>query len=102
MSTSRGTAWFIAIVFAVLFAAPLFWGVSDLIEYPAYAGGRTPWLLLILGVVVPVAAYVGAALVARGRTPLLRVVVFAAGLGVASGVTISVIAWALSRFALLG
>jgi hypothetical protein len=101
-TTSRGLAWVIAIVFAVLFAGPVFWGVSDLIEYPAYAGGRTPWWLLIIGVVAPIVAYAGAVVLARGRAPLQRVIVFVAALGAANALTISVIALALSRFVLLG
>ena len=88
----RLTAWVTVVVFAILFLAPLFYAVSNLVEYPAVVGGRTPWWLLILGVIAPVALYVGGVLVGRGRTPVLRVVVLAAALGAANALTIAEIA----------
>lgn len=89
---SRLPVWITGVVFAILFAAPLFYALSNLIEYPAQVGGRTPWWLLVVGVVAPVVLFVGGVLVARGRTPVLRVVVLAAALGVANALTISEIA----------
>ncbi|MGN6326542.1 hypothetical protein [Pseudolysinimonas sp.] len=89
---SRVTTWVTAVVFAVLFAAPLFYAVSNLVEYPAVVGGRTPWWLLILGVIAPVALYVGGLLIGRRRTPVLRLVVLAAALGAANALTIAEIA----------
>jgi len=91
-TAGRATAWVTGVVFAILFAAPLFYALSNLVEYPAQVGGRTPWWLLVLGVVAPIALYVGGLLVARGRTPVLRVVVFGAALGVANALTIAEIA----------
>jgi hypothetical protein len=85
-------AWIIAVVFAVLFGGPLFWAVSDLVEYPAAVGARTPWWLLIAAVVLPVALYVGGVLAGRGRTPVMRTVVLGAGLCAANAVTIAGIA----------
>ncbi|GMA94139.1 hypothetical protein GCM10025881_09630 [Pseudolysinimonas kribbensis] len=55
----RTATWIIAVAFAILYAGPLFWAVSDLVEYPAQVGGRTPWWLLIVAVAIPVALYVG-------------------------------------------
>jgi predicted membrane-bound mannosyltransferase len=95
-SAGRPTAWLIAIVFAVLFAAPVYYGLSDLVSYPAFAGGRTPWWLLIAGVVLPLALYVGGLLAGRGRTPVLRTVILGAALGAANGLTISGIAMAIT------
>ena len=88
------TAWLLAVVFAVLFVGPLFWAVSDLISYPQYAGGRTPWWLLIVAVVIPLVLYAGAVLLGRGRTPIMRAVLLAAGLGAANALTICGIALA--------
>jgi len=88
----RGPVWVVAIVFAILFAGPLFWAVSDLIEFPAAVGGRTPWWLLIFAVIAPVVLYVAALLLGRGRTPVMRTVLFGAGLGAASALTLSGIA----------
>jgi hypothetical protein len=94
--TGRVTTWVIALVFAVLFAAPVYYGLSDLISYPAFAGGRTPWWLLIAGVVLPLALYVVGLLVGRGHTPVLRTVILGAALGAANGLTISGIALAIT------
>jgi hypothetical protein len=90
----RVTGWVLAIVFAVLFAAPLFQAISDLIAYPQYVGGRTPWWLLILAVLAPPVLYAVALLVGRGRTPVLRTVLLGTGLCAANALTISGIALA--------
>lgn len=92
--TGRAAAWIIAVLFAILFAGPMFWAVSDLVEYPAEVGGRTPWWLLISAVLLPVILYVGALLAGRGRTPVMRAVVLAAGLCAANALTIAGIALA--------
>jgi hypothetical protein len=99
-STGRLTTWVLAAVFAVLFAGPTFWGLSDLVEYPAYAGGRTPWWLLIIGVVAPLIAYVAALLLTRGRSTLVRVIILIAALAAANALCISVIRFALSAVVL--
>jgi hypothetical protein len=90
----RGTAWLLAAVFAVLFAAPTFQAVSDLIAYPQYVGDRTPWWLLILAVLAPPALYVAGLLLGRGRAPIMRTVLLATGLCAANALTISGIALA--------
>jgi hypothetical protein len=93
-SAGPAAAWTIAVVFAILFAGPLFWAVSDLIGYPAAVGGRTPWWLLIAAVVLPVVLYVGGLLAGRRRTPVMRTVVLGAALCAANAVTIGGIALA--------
>jgi len=90
----RVTAWVLAIVFAVLFAAPLFQAVSDLIAYPQYVGGRTPWWLLILAVLAPPVLYAAGLLLGRGRSAVLRTVLLGVGLCAANALTISGIALA--------
>lgn len=90
----RLTAWVLAIAFAILFAAPLLQAVSDLVAYPQYVGGRTPWWLLILAVIAPIALYAGGLVLGRGRTPVVRTILLGAGLGAANAVTISGIALA--------
>jgi hypothetical protein len=90
----RVTAWVLAIVFAVLFVAPLFQAVSDLIAYPQYVGGRTPWWLLILAVVAPPVLYGAGLWLGRGRTAVQRTILLGAGLCAANAVTISGIALA--------
>ncbi len=90
----RIAVWVIAIVFAVLFAGPLFQAVSDLIAYPQYVGGRTPWWLLILAVVLPIVLYAAGLLLGRGRTPMARTILLGAGLCAANALTISGIALA--------
>jgi hypothetical protein len=91
---SRASAWIVAVVFAILFAGPLFWAISDLVEYPAEVGGRTPWWLLMLAVVLPVGLYVAALVVGRGRTLIMRTVVLGTALGTANALTIAGIALA--------
>jgi hypothetical protein len=93
-ATSRVVSWIIAVAFAILYAGPLFWAVSDLVEYPAQVGGRTPWWLLIVAVVLPVVLYLGGLLIGRGRTPVLRTIVLGAGLCAANALTIAGIALA--------
>ena len=90
----RVTGWVLAVVFAILFAAPLFQAISDLIAYPQYVGGRTPWWLLILAVLAPPVLYAAALLVGRGRTPVMRTVVLGTALCAANALTISGIALA--------
>lgn len=85
----RATTWVLAIVFAILFAAPLFQAVSDLVAYPQYVGARTPWWLLILAVAAPPVLYAGGLLAGRGRTPVMRTIVLGAGLCAANALTIS-------------
>ncbi|GAA2080652.1 hypothetical protein GCM10009840_15210 [Pseudolysinimonas kribbensis] len=90
----RTATWIIAVAFAILYAGPLFWAVSDLVEYPAQVGGRTPWWLLIVAVAIPVALYVGGLLLGRARTPVLRTILLGAGLCAANALTIAGIALA--------
>lgn len=90
--TGAAASWIVAVAFAILYAGPLFWAVSDLIEYPAQVGGRTPWWLLIAAVAFPVVLYVAGLLLGRGRPLVQRTIVLGAGLCAANALTIAGIA----------
>ena len=75
----------IPLVFAVLFGFALVWPVSDLVQLPQYyaangAADATPWALLILAVVLPVALYLVAFLLGRGRSLFDRALIFTVAL----------------------
>ena len=87
------------LVFAILFAYPLFEGISNLIALPPYyaelgIGGAVPWYLLVIGVVAPVILYGGALLLGRGRELFPRALILAVGLAATNALAISVVQWA--------
>ena len=87
------------IVFAILYAYPLFEGISNLIALPAFyesegIGGAVPWYLLIIGVAAPVILYLGALLLGRGRELFPRALILAVGLAATNALFLSVVQWA--------
>lgn len=75
----------IPLVFAVLFALALVWPVTELIQLPRFyaASGiedQTPWGLLILVVVLPIALYLLGFLLGRGKPPFERALLFTVAL----------------------
>lgn len=75
----------VAALFAVLYGWFLFTATSTLIALPALYAAQgfaeyTPWVTLVLGVVLPPVLYAAALLLGRGRALSTRVLVFAAGL----------------------
>jgi len=87
------------VVFALLYAYPLFEGISNLIALPAVydaAGqaGSVPWYLLIIGVAAPVILYVGALLLGRRRELFPRALMLAVGLAATNALFLSVVQWA--------
>ena len=93
---SRVILW---LVFAILYAYPLFEGISNLIALPAVyraggAGDAVPWYLLIAGVAAPVILYVGALLLGRGRELFARALMLAAGLAATNALFLGVVQWA--------
>ncbi|MES1169209.1 MAG: hypothetical protein ABUL47_00820, partial [Leifsonia sp.] len=66
---SRVVVW---VVFALLYAYPLFEGVSNLVAVPPYyasigIGSAVPWWLLVIGVAAPVILFAAALLLGRRR-----------------------------------
>ena len=93
---SRVILW---LVFAILYAYPLFEGISNLIALPAVyraggAGDAVPWYLLIVGVAAPVILYVAALLLGRGRELFARALMLAAGLAATNALFLGVVQWA--------
>ncbi|MDJ0335804.1 hypothetical protein QMG83_11270 [Salinibacterium sp. G-O1] len=88
----------VAVAFGLLFAWDVWEAVSNLVALPDfydYAGfGRdnVPWWLLITGVAIPVAVFVIALMLGRGRPLLVKVILFVVGLAVASALGLGVIA----------
>ena len=93
---SRAIVW---VVFALLYAYPLFEGVSNLIALPPYyasigIGSAVPWWLLVIGVAAPVILFVAALLIGRGRELFARALLLAVGLAATNALVLSVIQWA--------
>lgn len=87
------------LVFAALYAYPLFEGISNLVALPGFyaslgIGGAVPWWLLIVGVAAPVVLYAGALLLGRRRELFARALILAVGLAASNALTLSVIQWA--------
>jgi hypothetical protein len=86
-------------VFALLYAYPLFEGISNLIALPPYyaqlgIAGAVPWWLLVIGVAAPVLLYLAALVIGRGREPFPRALILAVGLASTNALVLSVISWA--------
>lgn len=87
----------LAIVFGVLYAWFLYEAIGNLVNVPpAYAqvgmADRVPWVLLIVGLVLPVVFYVGAALLGLQQSLANRVLLFAAGLAATSATALALYA----------
>ena len=85
--------------FAILYAYPLFEGISNLIALPAFydqegVGGAVPWPLLVIGVLAPVLLYLAAILLGRGRELFARALILAVGLAATNALFLSVVQWA--------
>ena len=86
-------------VFALLYAYPLFEGISNLIAVPPYydangIGGAVPWWLLVIGVAAPVLLYLAALWIGRGRELFPRALILAVGLATTNALVLSVVSWA--------
>ncbi|MBW4032008.1 MAG: hypothetical protein HIU88_05030 [Acidobacteria bacterium] len=89
----------LTVVFAVLYAYPLFQGISNFVALPPYyrqlgIGGAVPWYLLVIGVLAPPVLYVGALLLGRGREIFARALILAVGLAATNALALSVVQWA--------
>ena len=87
------------VVFALLYAYPMFEGISNLIALPPYyaangIGAAVPWWLLIIGVVAPVLLYLTALWIGRGRELFPRTLLLAVGLATANALVLSAVSWA--------
>jgi len=96
----RGMHVAVAGLFGIFYAYYLWDAIRSLIELPAAyeAAGLTrddaPWSLLILGLILPVVTFVGALIVARHRNVAIQALIFLAGLGALSALSLGVIALA--------
>lgn len=84
----------IAVVFGLLHLWALFQGVSNLIALPGFyaqsgLAAYTPWWLLVLGVLLPVATFVAAVLIGRRRMLSHRVALLVVSLATANAFVLS-------------
>lgn len=84
----------IPVVFGLLHLWALFQGVSNLIALPGFyaqsgLAAYTPWWLLVLGVLVPVATFVAAVLLGRRRMLSHRVALLVVSLATANAFVLS-------------
>ena len=99
MSRGRVSKVVVWVVFALLFAYPLFEGISNLIAVPPYyeangIGGSVPWWLLVIGVAAPVLLYLAAVWIGRGRELFPRALILAVGLATTNALVLSVVSLA--------
>ena len=94
-SSGRVSTIVVWVVFAVLYAYPLFEGISNLIAVPQFYAEHkiagVPWPLLILGVVAPAILYVAALLLGRGRERFPRTLLLAVGLAATNALFLSAV-----------
>jgi hypothetical protein len=83
----------LAVVFALLYAYVLWNAIGNLIQLPKALGSASPWLLLILDVVLPVVVYVLAFLLGIRRRIVQRGLLFLIGFFLLAGVTVSSIVY---------
>jgi hypothetical protein len=93
---SRVVIW---VVFALLYAYPLFEGISNLIALPPFyaangIGAAVPWWLLIIGVAAPVVLYLAALWIGRARELFARSLILAVGLAATNALVLSAVSWA--------
>ncbi|MGE3193168.1 MAG: hypothetical protein AB7K08_06850 [Microbacteriaceae bacterium] len=84
----------LTLLFGLLHVWALFQGVSNLIAVPGFytqtgLGQYIPWWLLVLGVIVPVAGFVAAILLGRGRLLSHRVALLLVSLATANAFVLS-------------
>jgi hypothetical protein len=84
----------VAALFALLYGWFLFAAASNLIALPPLYAAQgyaeyTPWVTLVLGVVLPPVLFVGALLIGRRRMLSTRVLALAAGLAAVAATSLS-------------
>jgi hypothetical protein len=91
----------VAAIFGVIYADVLWNAIGDLVNLPALFGTLTPWWLLILDIVVPVAAFVAAFFLGRRRSLGARAMFFLIGLGVLACSTVASIGYIQTHFGIV-
>ncbi|HWH26652.1 MAG TPA: hypothetical protein VNT53_08425 [Pseudolysinimonas sp.] len=86
----------VAVLFALLYGYALWQAIANLIALPQVyeqfgIGAAVPWAVLIAGVLLPPVLFASAVLVGRGRPPVIRALVFAAGLGATNALALGLV-----------
>ena len=98
---SRTPAWLsvtLAIIFGLLFAYDAWEAVGNLVGMSQLAGqlettlSAPGWIVLLLGILLPVALFTAAYLLGRRRGALQQVVGYVVGLGVSAILTLDILA----------
>jgi len=85
----------VAVLFGILYVYYLWVALGDLIAFPdeIFTGTKLvakPWALLIVNLLVPALAYVGALLLGRRRNVFIKAVFFVIGLTIAAVVSLDI------------
>lgn len=90
----------VVVAAAALFAYPFWTALGNLVNLPAYYADQfgvgvddVPWVLLIAGVVVPAAVFIGAVVVTWKRGAGAMALVLTAGFAVVNAVALTILAF---------
>lgn len=89
----------VAAVFALLYAYDIWEAISNLVEVPVlyaalgFDAASVPWVLLILGVVLPPVVFALALLVGRRRSLGMLALLLLLGLAIVAGASLGIIAF---------
>jgi hypothetical protein len=109
-SRSRTPFWLavtLAILFGLFYAYDVFEALGNLLGISDFANGLDAsingfgWVLLVLGLVLPIAIFATAFTLARQRGPLVQVAFYAVGLGLSAALSLDIIA-AFARWIPIG
>ncbi|MET0479876.1 MAG: hypothetical protein ABWY23_02930 [Mycetocola sp.] len=98
---AQAPAWLalsLAVVFGLLFAFDVWEAVGNLVGVSVVASGLETtinpvgWVVLILGILLPIAVFALAYWLGRRRNPLAQVLLYLAGLGTVAAVSLSLLA----------
>jgi hypothetical protein len=88
----------LAVIFGLLFAFDVWEAVGNLVGVTVVASGlgttinAVGWVVLILGILLPIAVFAGAYWIGRRRDPLAQILLYLAGLGTVAAVSLSLLA----------
>lgn len=96
-SASRASVVVVVAVFAILFGIEVFEAVSNLVALPVFyaslgLGDETPWIVLIAGVALPVLAFAGSLVLARGRALFARALILVIALAATNAIALTLAA----------
>lgn len=88
----------LAIIFGLFYAYDAWEAVGNLVGMTGLAGqlattlSATGWVVLLLGILLPIALFAGAFILGRKRGPLQQAALYVVGLGISAVLTLDVLA----------